>query len=89
MELYDLCVDPCELSDLGMDTRHEQVRRELDKRLLGWLKDGNDPILHGPVRTPTYRMATAGLTSDKPQEWSCMTAARTSGCTRFKTAALY
>ena len=39
---------------LGTDTRYEQVRRELDKRLLAWLQDVNDPILHGPVSTPYY-----------------------------------
>ena len=37
----------------------------LDKRLLGWLKDVDDPILHGPVRTPYYRMAMADLPAEK------------------------
>ena len=62
VEVYDLRADPHELSNLGTDTRYEQVRRELDKRLLGWLREVNDPILHGPVTTPYYRMAVADLT---------------------------
>jgi arylsulfatase A-like enzyme len=64
LELYDLHADPFELSNLGTDTRHEQVREDLDKRLLSWLKDVKDPILRGPVPTPYYRMAMADLTTD-------------------------
>ena len=66
VELYDLHADPGELNNLGTDPRYEQVRKELDKRLLGWLKDVNDPILHGPVRTPYYRMAVDDLMADRP-----------------------
>ena len=64
MELYDLHRDPFELSNLGTDTRHKQVREDLDKRLLSWLKEVKDPILHGPVPTAYYRMAMADLTTD-------------------------
>ena len=68
VELYDLHADPPELNDLGTDPRYDQVRKGLDKRLLGWLKDVNDPILHGPVRNPYYEMAIADLMADRPQK---------------------
>lgn len=61
VELYDLCADPCELSDLDTDARYEQVRRELDKRLLGWLEDSDDPGSLPLVRIPYYGMAAADL----------------------------
>lgn len=64
VELYDLQADPHELRDLGSDTEYEQIRRELDGRLLKWLHDVNDPILLGPVKTPYYQIAMADLAAD-------------------------
>ena len=64
LELYDLRADPYELSNLGMDARYNQVREDLDQRLLSWLQDVEDPILSGPVPTPYYRMAMADLMED-------------------------
>jgi arylsulfatase A-like enzyme len=36
-QLFDLAADPDEFDDLGYDTAHEAVRREMRQRLLGWL----------------------------------------------------
>jgi N-sulfoglucosamine sulfohydrolase len=60
-ELYDLEADRYELNNLAADAQYGQIRRELSDRLLIWLKDVNDPILHGPIRTPYYEMAMADL----------------------------
>ncbi len=64
LELYDLCADPFELSNLVEDTRYLHVREDLSKRLLSWLSEVKDPILRGPVPTPYYRMAMADLMTD-------------------------
>ena len=66
LELYDLSADPYELEDLGADPRVDAIRRELDARLLSWLREIDDPILHGPVVTPYYRMAMADWGIDPP-----------------------
>ena len=65
-ELYDLHADPYELNDLGTVESFGRVRRELDERLLAWLRDVDDPILGGPVRTPYYEMAMADLMAHQP-----------------------
>lgn len=61
VELYDLITDPNEANNLVTSAAHESVRLDLDRRLLQWLRDVDDPILVGPVRTPYYEMAIADL----------------------------
>ncbi len=61
LELYDLSADPHELNDLGKNSRYDDVRRDLDARLLRWLQEVDDPILRGPIVSPYYRMASEDL----------------------------
>ena len=68
VELYDLAADPAELNDLGADPDWGPIRRELDERLLAWLRQVDDPILRGPVRTPYYEMAVADLVPDRNRQ---------------------
>ena len=63
VELYDLHEDPFELSNIAADAQHVDVREVLDKRLLDWLKEVEDPILQGPTPTAYYKMAIADLTA--------------------------
>lgn len=48
-ELYDLVFDPGEASNLAGDPAHEAVLDELRGRLLEWMDETDDPLLHGPV----------------------------------------
>jgi len=60
-ELYDVQADPDELNDLAGDSEHEAVRAELSAALAKWMRDTADPLLDGPVASPFYRKAIAGL----------------------------
>jgi arylsulfatase A-like enzyme len=61
LELYDLAADPAELNNLAGKAASAEVQRDLDARLLKWLRDVKDPILRGPIRTPYYDRAAADL----------------------------
>ena len=58
-ELYDLAKDPHELNDLAADPAHRDTRKDLGERLLAWLEEVDDPVLHGHIATPYWRMAMA------------------------------
>jgi hypothetical protein len=47
--LYDLEADPYELRNLATDPAHTQVREMLAARLDAFLRETDDPILHGPL----------------------------------------
>jgi arylsulfatase A-like enzyme len=51
-QLFDLIFDPNEAADLAGDAAHEQVRRELSRRLEDWMRATGDPLLDGPVAPP-------------------------------------
>ena len=61
-ELYDLENDPDELNNLAGDEEHRRIRKELEKALMDWMNEVNDPILTGPIRTPYYEMAMEDFT---------------------------
>lgn len=48
-ELYDLVFDPGEASNLAGDPAHAATLDELRGRLLEWMTETEDPLLHGPV----------------------------------------
>jgi arylsulfatase A-like enzyme len=48
-ELFDLVFDPNEADNLVDDPAHAGVLAELRGRLLDWMQDTDDPLLHGPV----------------------------------------
>lgn len=51
MELYDLDADPWEQSNLAKDPAYAEIKQELQEQLLGWMKETDDPLLDGPVRS--------------------------------------
>ncbi len=62
VELYDLHDDPHEMNNLHDDPALAETRRELDARLLDWMKQVGDPLLQGPIATPYYQQAIADFT---------------------------
>lgn len=61
VELYDLQADPWEQRNLADDPEVASVRADLRGRLLRWMKETDDPLLHGPVASPYYSAALALL----------------------------
>ena len=60
-QLYDIEKDPYELNDIGSLEENREIVAELSEKLLDWMKDLNDPLLKGPLRTPYYERAMADL----------------------------
>lgn len=50
--LYDLYLDPVERENVYDDESYREIRNELDYKLTEWMKNTNDPLLAGPVRSP-------------------------------------
>lgn len=50
--LFDLLFDPQERRNLADDPAYAGVRADLRARLLAWMRETNDPLLHGPVPVP-------------------------------------
>jgi N-sulfoglucosamine sulfohydrolase len=51
-QLFDLIFDPTEASNIANDQSVAVVLEELRTRLDTWMRDTNDPLLHGPVPAP-------------------------------------
>jgi N-sulfoglucosamine sulfohydrolase len=51
-QLYDLAFDPNEAGNLVDDPEYAGVRLELAERLERWMRETDDPLLHGPVIPP-------------------------------------
>ena len=60
-ELYDLETDPNETENLAGKPEHHEVEVDLRRRLYDWMKDTGDPLLAGPVASPTYLRVLHGL----------------------------
>jgi arylsulfatase A-like enzyme len=60
-QLFDLEQDPYELTDIGQDPENAEILAELSGMLLSWMKDVDDPLLKGPVRTPYYERTMQDL----------------------------
>jgi N-sulfoglucosamine sulfohydrolase len=56
-ELYDLSVDPNEFENLINRPAVADVQRRLDAMLWKWMASVGDPLLSGPVATPSYQAA--------------------------------
>jgi arylsulfatase A-like enzyme len=54
VELFDVVNDPVETRNLAERADCAPLRRDLTRRLLAWMREVDDPILQGPVRTPHY-----------------------------------
>lgn len=61
IELYDLAVDPWEQRNVADDPAYADTRRDLARRLIGWMRETDDPLLHGAVTAPTHWMTLAAL----------------------------
>ena len=67
-ELYDLAADPNEFSNLFGWPEYAEIQDNLDKMLWRWLESVDDPLLHGPVRTPSYESSTRDYGRWKAQQ---------------------
>ncbi len=57
MELYDLSEDPFEQVNRAGDPALAGVQRDLSHRLWQWMAETGDPLLAGPVPSPSYQRA--------------------------------
>lgn len=57
VEVYDLDDDPLEERNLTGLPGIEDVEKELDAELWGWMRETADPLLSGPIPSPRYRQA--------------------------------
>jgi len=60
-EKFDIKKDPYELNDIGAIKENKGLTAKLSKSLLAWMKQVNDPLLDGQLRTPYYERAIADL----------------------------
>ena len=61
IELYDLSVDPVELTNVADVPEYAEVRADLLARLSTWMRDTDDPLLAGAVTSPLHRRALDAL----------------------------
>ena len=57
LELYDLTTDPNEQANLANHPAHAATRADLLARLQTWMRDTADPLLAGPVVSPSHERA--------------------------------
>jgi len=50
--LYDLAFDPTEVNNLAGDPAAKAVLADMRRRLDRWMRETDDPLLHGPVPAP-------------------------------------
>jgi len=55
IELYDLAADPTEQHNLAGNPALAAIERDLDTRLWRWMAATDDPLLRGPIPSPSYR----------------------------------
>ncbi|MFC1454415.1 sulfatase [Verrucomicrobiota bacterium] len=57
IELFDLDADPNEFNNLADQPEHADTQSQLDRMLWEWMESVNDPLLSGPMSTPSYEAA--------------------------------
>ncbi|WP_269524558.1 sulfatase family protein [Coraliomargarita parva] len=67
VELYDLMLDPSEACNRAADPVYADVRQDLERRLLDWMKRTSDPLLDGHVEQPVGTMVNVFESLD-PEE---------------------
>jgi arylsulfatase A-like enzyme len=60
-ELYDLESDPVERRNLSGEPGAAVTERALEEALLDWMRETNDPLLEGPVPSPSYVKGMQGF----------------------------
>lgn len=61
-ELYDLEVDPWEQGNLTGLGRVGEIERRLASQLQTWMEQTDDPLLSGPVPSPSWRQGMEAMT---------------------------
>ncbi len=59
IELFDLKNDPNEFNNMADRPEYADTQLNLDSLLWHWMESVNDPLLGGPVRSPSYDAAMA------------------------------
>jgi arylsulfatase A-like enzyme len=54
VELFDLEADPNEFNNLVLKSEYNDIKNQLDDMLWKWMESVDDPLLKGPVSTPSY-----------------------------------
>jgi arylsulfatase A-like enzyme len=57
VELFDLETDPNEFKSCADQPGYADIQKELETMLWSWMESVDDPLLHGPIRTPSYDTA--------------------------------
>ncbi|MFA7157702.1 MAG: sulfatase [Kiritimatiellia bacterium] len=65
VELFDLKADPNEFNNLAGRPEHLSEQLALENSLWKWMEAVDDPLLKGPVRTPSYNAAISDYKSWK------------------------
>lgn len=60
-ELYDLAQDPQECDNLAGQAEVTEVEETLRRRLWQWMQNTNDPLRHGPIRSPFFNRSRGWL----------------------------
>ncbi|MDQ3692316.1 MAG: sulfatase [Chloroflexota bacterium] len=66
VELYDLAQDPHHRINRAGDPALAATERDLARRLWRWMEETADPLLAGPVPSPSYRRAMADRVTGTP-----------------------
>lgn len=64
VELFDLSKDPLEMNNVANDDSYAVVKKELQQMLVHWMKETDDPILKGPLRSPYYDTVLSMFTEE-------------------------
>ncbi len=65
IELFDLDADPNEFNNLADQGEYADTQHHLDRMLWEWMESVADPLLSGPVSTPSYESALKDYVSWK------------------------
>jgi len=57
VEFFDLQTDPNQFDNVADRREYADTKRQLDNMLWEWMESVSDPLLKGPVRTPSYESA--------------------------------
>jgi N-sulfoglucosamine sulfohydrolase len=63
VELYDLDADPLEMQNLAGRAEVAPIEEELRDLLSRWMRETRDPLLDGPIPSPSYRSAVESYRS--------------------------
>ena len=64
-ELYDLKNGPNETENLAGSDNLKEIEANLRRRLLAWMTETGDPLLEGPVASPTHERVCRQLRADR------------------------